>query len=240
MRIYSFGPDTEPAEVVEKVILHMDEPGLCLPHAVRLNAEGQVPGLGQAVVALLQLGLQHLAVFAPDGIKCVLLVRDPDALFKAFRIGRHVQEGQFKMNRAVEEVQETAPFLKNGRLVLVLRQLIVDVLIMDRLGVIVIRNPADTVREHPLERDRLPGRAWHPVVLPRPLDDLLFCLCLPLQDRIVVIRLVRPDLRADEFAFDKVPCNDFKGLSVPLIHGEEDQRQHKDHHAHDGQAGISG
>ena len=178
--IQRFSPDAEPAKVVEKIILHMDEPGLCLPHAVRLNAEGQVFGLGQAVVALLQLGLQHLAVFAPDGIECVLLERDPDALFKAFGIGRHIQKGQFKVNGTVEEVEETAPFLKNGRLILVLRQLIIDVLIMNCLGVIVIRNPADAVREHPLERNRLLGRTRHPVVLPRPLDDLLYLLLLTL------------------------------------------------------------
>ena len=56
LAVQRFSPDTEPAEVVEKVILHMDETGLCLPHAVRFNAEGQILGLGQAVVALLQLG----------------------------------------------------------------------------------------------------------------------------------------------------------------------------------------
>ena len=81
--VQGFRPDAQPAEVVQQVVLHMLEPRLGLPHAVCLNAERQVLCLRQTVISLFQLGLQHLTVFAPDGIKAVFLVRDPDALFKS-------------------------------------------------------------------------------------------------------------------------------------------------------------
>ena len=176
--VQGFGPDAQPAEVVQQVVLHMLEPRLGLPHAVCLNAERQVLCLRQTVISLFQLGLQHLTVFAPDGIKAVFLVRDPDALFKSLRIGRHIQEGQLEMDGAVKEIQKAAPFLENGCLVLILRQLVVDILVMDRLGVIVVGHPADPVREHPLEGDGLLRRARNAVILLRFLDNLPYLFCL--------------------------------------------------------------
>ena len=40
------------------------------------------------------------------------------------------------MDRAVEKVEKTAPFLKDGGLVLLLSKLIIDVLILDGAGVV--------------------------------------------------------------------------------------------------------
>ena len=59
------------------------------------------------------------------------------------------------MDRAVEKVEETAPFLKDCRLIFLLGKLIIDVGKLDGLGVVIGRNAADTVREHPLKGNRL-------------------------------------------------------------------------------------
>lgn len=82
------------------------------------------------------------------------------------------------MDGAVKEIQKAAPFLENGCLVLILRQLVVDILVMDRLGVIVVGHPADPVREHPLEGDGLLRRARNAVILLRFLDNLPYLFCL--------------------------------------------------------------
>ena len=65
------------------------------------------------------------------------------------------------MDRAVEKVEKTAPFLKNGGLILLLRQLIVDILILDGAGVVAGTDTAGAVLKHPLKRDALLCRAGH-------------------------------------------------------------------------------
>ena len=57
------------------------------------------------------------------------------------------------MHGAVKVVQEIAPRLKDGGLVLILRELVVDVLILDRFGVARVGHTADAVRPHTLIRD---------------------------------------------------------------------------------------
>ena len=59
-----------------------------------------------------------------------------------------VDKGQLKINRAVKIVQEIAPVLKDGALILVLCQLVVDVIETDGLGVQLILYPADPVPSH--------------------------------------------------------------------------------------------
>ena len=140
----------------------MVQPGLCLLHRVRFNAEGQVLGLGQTIIALGQLLFEHLAVLGTDGVELVLSEGDADTLLEALRIGTHIHKGQLKVDGAVEEIQEAAPLIEDGGLIFLLRQLVVDVLELDGLGVVVVRYPADAVREHTLERDGLlcsPGNA---------------------------------------------------------------------------------
>jgi hypothetical protein len=82
-----------------------------------------------------------------------MLRRDPDALLEALRVCRQVDEGQFEMDRAVKEVQKAAPLFEDRRLVLLLGQLVIDVLKLDRAGVIVVPDTADPVREHPVKGD---------------------------------------------------------------------------------------
>ena len=77
---------------------------------------------------------------------------DADGLFKVCGIGCGIHKGQLKVDRAVEKVEKTAPFLKNRSLILLLCQLIVDVLILDRFGVARIGHTTDAVRPHTLIR----------------------------------------------------------------------------------------
>ena len=55
------------------------------------------------------------------------------------------------MDGAVKIIEEVAPRIEDRGLVLVLVELIIDVLKLHRFAVIVIRYPADPVREHPLK-----------------------------------------------------------------------------------------
>ena len=86
------------------------------------------------------------------------------------------QEGKLKADGAVEVVKEVAPALKDGRFILVLRKLVVNVLVLDRLGVKSICDTADAVWEHPLIRDAVLRRNLLFIGLVRPGDggfDLL-------------------------------------------------------------------
>ncbi len=66
--------------------------------------------------------------------------------FKLGTVRCHVHKGQLKLDGAVEKVEERTPFLKNRSAVLRLGQLIIDVLILDRPGIIVCFSPG---RCHP-------------------------------------------------------------------------------------------
>ena len=52
------------------------------------------------------------------------------------------------MDGTVKIIEEVAPILKNGVLVLVLRQLVIDVVELHLLGVVTLRHHADTVPAH--------------------------------------------------------------------------------------------
>ena len=59
------------------------------------------------------------------------------------------------MNRAVKIIEEITPPLKDCRLIFVLGELIVDVLKLNRLGVIAVSDTADSIREHSLKGNGL-------------------------------------------------------------------------------------
>ena len=69
-----------------------------------------------------------------------------------------------KTDGTVEIVKEIAPAVKNSGLVLILTELVVNVLELDSFSVIGIGDTADTVREHPLERDAVLSGEFLPVV----------------------------------------------------------------------------
>jgi hypothetical protein len=73
----------------------------------------------------------------------------PDLNFSGIRC--HVHKAQLKMHRAVKEVEERAPFLKDLRLILLLGELVVDILKLDGLCV---DSPAQRCRSRPETSDQ--------------------------------------------------------------------------------------
>ena len=114
--------------------------------------------------------MQHFRVLSPDAVKFIALGRDVDAVRIAVPAGSQVEEGKLKFDGAVEVVEEVAPAFKDGGFILVLRKLVVNVLILDRLGVKGIRDTANAVREHPLIRDAVLRRKLLFIGLVRPGD----------------------------------------------------------------------
>lgn len=153
--------NAQPVKVVHQVVLDVLQPGFNLRHAVALDAVGQEFGLSQTVVALGKLLPQHLAVLGSHIVKTILLVRDADGLFKVCGIGGGIHKGQLKVDRAVEKVEKRAPFLKDSGLVLLLRELIIDILILDGAGVVAGTDTAGAVLKHPLHGDGLLGGPGH-------------------------------------------------------------------------------
>ena len=87
-----------------------------------------------------------------------VLSGDVDGAGEGFLGGHEVQKRQLELNRAVEVVEKITPALKNRGLVLVLRELVVDVLELDGFRVAAIRHLTDAVRPHPLIGDAVLGR----------------------------------------------------------------------------------
>ena len=155
--VQRLGSDAQPFEVVQHVGLDALQPGLGGADTVRLDGKGQVLGFDKTVVATRQLVLQHLRVLHPDRVEVVPLGRDRDAVGKSLLGRRQVQEGQLKPDGAVKVVEEIAPALEDGRFVLVLAELVVDVLELDGFRVAAIRHFTDTVRPHPFIWDAVLG-----------------------------------------------------------------------------------
>ena len=114
--------------------------------------------------------MQHFRVLGPDAVKFIALGRDIDAVRIAVPAGGQVEEGKLKADGAVEVVEEVAPAFKDGCFILVLRKLVVNILILDRLGVKGISDTANAVREHPLIRDAVLRRKLLFIGLVRPGD----------------------------------------------------------------------
>ena len=156
-------------EVRQNVGLNALQPGLRRFQAVRLNAEGDVLGLGQAVVAFGKLVFQHIRIFLPDAVEGVGLIRDMDRARPFLHIRPLVEERELDADRGIKIIEKIAVILKNLILVLVLRQLIVDVVELDLLGEVVVADHADTVPAHLLIGNGLLGGAGDSAVL--------LCLC---------------------------------------------------------------
>ena len=148
--VQCLGSHAQTLKVVENIGLNAFQTGLGGAEAVRVNAEGQILCFDQAVVALGKLVLQHGGVFLPNAVKIIALGRDVDTPGKAVLRCRKVQKRQLEPNGAVEIIEEIAPRFKNGGLVLILRQLVIDVLELDGLGIVAVCHPADAVRPDPL------------------------------------------------------------------------------------------
>ena len=172
----------QPVEVVQQIVLDVVKPRLDLRHAFTLHTEGDELGLGQTIIALGKLLAQHLGILRTNIVKAILLERNADALFKLGAVGCHVHKGKLKFDAGIEEVQKTAPFLENRRLILLLGKLIIDVLILDGSGVVVGLHPAGAILEHPLHGDGLLGGPGHSrfCVLPALLRRLRLAVLIGL------------------------------------------------------------
>ena len=122
--------------------------------------------------------MQHFRVFGPDAVKFIALGRDIDAVRIAVPAGSQIEEGKLKADRAVEVVEKVTPAFKDGGFIFILRELVVNVLVLDRLGVKSIGDTADAVREHPLIRDAVLRRKLLFIGLVRPGDGSLDLLSL--------------------------------------------------------------
>ena len=158
LAVQGLGGHTQALEVVQDVGLNALQTRLGGLEAVGVDAESKVLGLDKTVVASCQLVLQHGGVLHPDAVKIIPLERNVDGVGKGLLRGREVQKGQLKLNGTVEVVEEIAPALKDRRLVLVLRELIVDVLELDGLCVVAACHTADTIRPHPFIGDAVLSR----------------------------------------------------------------------------------
>ena len=148
LAVQSLGSHAQALKVVEDVRFDTLQPGFGGLNVVSVDAESQVLGLDKTVVAPGQLVLQHGGVLHPDAVKIVSLERDGDSAGKGLLGGRQVQKGQLKPDGTVEVIEEITPALKDCGFVLILRELVVDVLELDGLGVVAVCHTADTVRPH--------------------------------------------------------------------------------------------
>ena len=108
------------AEVVEDVRFKAFKPRLRGLVVFRLYAEGEVFAFDEAVVAALKLALEHGAVLGAYAVVGVAAQGYDDALAVRLLIRRHIYERKLKAHRGVEVVEELAPAVKDGVLVLVL------------------------------------------------------------------------------------------------------------------------
>ena len=125
--IYRFHHYSQPLKTVPEVIFNTLQTGFGNFDVFCLNAKGEVLGLYQSVVALGKLIVEHFCVFGTDAVKIVCLRLDGNAAFVVLGIGGHIEEGKLKSHRAVKVVEEIAPTLKNGGLVLILCKLIINI-----------------------------------------------------------------------------------------------------------------
>ena len=158
LAVQRLGGYPQPLEVVEDVRLNPFQPGLGSPQAVRLDAERQVLGFNQAIVAFCQLVLEHLAVLRPDGVEVITLHGNLNAAGEGLSGGHQIEKGQLKVDGAVKIVEEITPALEDRGFILILAELVVDVLELNGFGITAIRHLADAVRPHPLIRDAVLGR----------------------------------------------------------------------------------
>ena len=63
--------------------------------------------------------------------------------------------------------------------------------------------------------------------------DLPIQLSLPIERHIEIVGPVRPPLGTEEHHVQDVLQDLFRWLSVPLVHGEEEEREHEDDHDKD-------
>ena len=160
--VHAVGFYPQRLEIGQDVRLDALQPGLGCPQVLRLNAKGDVLGLGQAVVALSQLILEHIRILLPDAVEGVLLVRDGDGPLPFLHIRPLVEEGELDLDGGIKVVEEITVILKYLVLILILCQLVVNIVELHLLGEIVVVHHTDAVPAHLLIRDGLLGGLREP------------------------------------------------------------------------------
>ena len=122
-----------------------------------------------------KLTAEHGAVLRAHRIEMILLVRDAHHLLKIRGIRSHIHKRKLKADAGIKEVQEAAPFLKDGRLIFLLCQLVIDILKLDCLCIIIKPYTADTIRKHPVKRNALLCRLRYAIIFPGVFYDLPYC-----------------------------------------------------------------
>ena len=125
-------------EIVENIGFDTLQPGLCFFHAFGFNAERDVFRPNQTVVALGKLLFQHLRIFHAYIIELVMLRLNLNDLVVFAHITFMVNERKLKADAGIKVVEEVTPAFKNGVLIFVLRELIVDVIEADGFGKLIV------------------------------------------------------------------------------------------------------
>ena len=135
-------------EIVENIGFDTLQPGFCLPDTLCFDAKRDVLRPNQTVVTLGKLLFQHLCIFHTHIIELVMLRLDLDDLVVLAHITFVIHERQLKADTGIEVIEEVAPAFKDGVLILVLCQLVVNVVESDGFGIQMFLHPADTVASH--------------------------------------------------------------------------------------------
>ena len=135
-------------EIIENIGFDTLQPGFCLPDTLCFDAKRDVLRPNQTVIAFGKLLFQHLRIFHTHIVKRVVLRLDLDYLVVLAHIALVVDERQLKADAGIEVVEEVAPAFKDGVLILVLCQLVVNVVESDGFGIQMFLHPADTVAPH--------------------------------------------------------------------------------------------
>ena len=173
--VQRLGGDAQLLEVVEDVDLDALQPRLCRSQGRGLNAEGQILGLNQTVVALGKLAAEERLVFFRDAVERISAKRDGNAVSVGFFRRSHIHKGKLELDGRIKVVQEIAPAVKDRGFVLVLIELIVDVLKLNCFCVVIRADAADAVGEHPFKGDAV-LRGLSALVLPLCFGDSRFNL----------------------------------------------------------------
>ena len=135
-------------EIIENIGFDTLQPGLCFPDTLCFDTERDVLRPNQTVIALGKLLFQHLRIFHAHIIELVMLRLNLDDLVVLAHVTLMVDERQLKADAGIEVVEEVAPAFKDGVLILVLCQLVVNVVESDGFGIQMFLHPADTVAPH--------------------------------------------------------------------------------------------
>ena len=135
-------------EIIENIGFDTLQPGLCFPDTLCFDTERDVLRPNQTVVTLGKLLFQHLCIFHTHIIELVMLRLDLDDLVVLAHVTLMVDERQLKADTGIEVVEEVAPAFKDGVLILVLCQLVVNVVESDSFGVQMFLHSANTVAPH--------------------------------------------------------------------------------------------